>query len=77
MPYKEIILIDLNRNSFQIFFKLDNKEKEPLAEDPAHLCSTPMQLDTKDEEDKETIGMFVDNNYKKKETTKNVSHNVT
>lgn len=35
--------------------KNDNKEKEPLAEDPAHLCSTPMQLDTKDEEDKETI----------------------
>lgn len=35
--------------------KNDNKENEPLAEDPAHLCSTPMQLDTKDEEDKETI----------------------
>lgn len=35
--------------------KNDNKGKESSAEDPAHLCSTPMQLDTKDEEDKETI----------------------
>lgn len=33
----------------------DNKEKKPSAEDPAHLCSIPVQLDTEDEEDKETI----------------------
>lgn len=44
----------LIRNKPFLAGKNDDKEKEPSTEDPAHLCSRPVQLDTKDE-DKETI----------------------